>query len=55
MKTFFVCGVFTKMKKMDKDTLFSAIKAALRAGFDILEIYNDPLSDFGKRKQTNHP
>lgn len=56
MKTFFVCGVFTKMKKMDKDTLFSAIKAALRAGFDILEIYNDPLSDFGiEKKADNSP
>lgn len=41
---------------MDKDTLFSAIKAALKAGLHILEIYNDPLSDFGiERKADNSP
>lgn len=41
---------------MDRETLFSAIKAALEAGLKILEIYNDPLSDFGiERKADNSP
>lgn len=45
------------MKTTDRsDYLFRAIRAALQAGGDILEIYNDPASDFGiERKADNSP
>lgn len=41
---------------MEKNILFSAIHAALKAGEEILKIYNDPASDFGiERKADNSP
>ena len=41
---------------MNKDILFAAIKAALKAGVEILKIYNDPAADFGiERKADNSP
>lgn len=41
---------------MEKDYIFCAIKAALEAGARILDIYNDPTSDFGiERKADNSP
>lgn len=41
---------------MQNDTLSCAIRAALLAGKDILEIYNDPKSDFEvERKADNSP
>lgn len=41
---------------MDKQTILDAIDAALRAGRRILEIYNDPASDFQvERKADNSP
>ncbi len=41
---------------MEKNILFCAINAALKAGEEILKIYNDPASDFGiERKADNSP
>lgn len=41
---------------MVKYNLMIAVRAALEAGKEILEIYNDPLSDFGiERKADNSP
>lgn len=41
---------------MEKDYIFCAVKAALEAGTRILDIYNDPASDFGiERKADNSP
>lgn len=42
--------------RMKKDYIFCAIKAALEAGAQILNIYNDPASDFEiERKADNSP
>lgn len=41
---------------MNTDSLLCAVRAALLAGGDILEIYDDPASDFGiERKADNSP
>lgn len=41
---------------MEKDYIFCAIKAALEAGARIMDIYDDPASDFGiERKADNSP
>lgn len=41
---------------MEQKNLFIAIDAALRAGAEILSIYNDPASDFEvERKADNSP
>lgn len=41
---------------MDKESLYCAIKAALDAGLRIMDIYNDPDSDFGiEKKADNSP
>lgn len=41
---------------MEKEYIYCAIKAALEAGARILDIYNDPASDFGiERKADNSP
>lgn len=41
---------------MDKKHLYCAIKAALDAGMQIMDIYNDPDSDFGiEKKADNSP
>lgn len=41
---------------MGKENLLLAVKAALKAGEEILRIYTDPLSDFGiERKADNSP
>lgn len=52
----FVLYLLTNSSRMNKEYIYCAIRAAVSAGAGIMEIYNDPNSDFGiERKADNSP